>query len=587
MPPIPEGVSSEAWLQIGAKVESGYWVVPERNASGEVTAWVTRYPKIKRARQGDRRGLTLRWPLDNYAGSSDTDPILICEGASDTAAAYSIGLTAVGRPSATTGQEELGTLLEHRHVVFVADRDRAGSYGAKRIAQNLVCVCSSVRVIFPPRDANDLRAAVIQGASREDVMQLVGEADLLPEVSTSSCTESTTPITGRNRQGLSDTKRKLQVRSLEGVEPKEVGWVFSGRIPAGMLTLIAGEPGLGKSTMVADLAARVSSGRCLPVPSEQTEMLPGRVIILTAEDDIERVVVPRLLAAGADMAQIETIEGTRVQGDSSDRPFDLELDLHLLEEHVKIHHETRLVIIDPITAYIGTASKHSHNAAVMRSLLAQVKVFCEKTGCAVLVVTHLNKNEGLASPMARVTGSHAVPAAARAVYLVCEDPDDKNRRLLLTAKLNVAAEPKGLAFRLVSEETSSPPRLKWDETPVDMTAREYLRDNSNQKTDRPADEEAQEFLRSQLHEGPVLATRVRQAAEVAGIGQKAINRAAKVLGVVRKPDGFGQEWKWRLPVETSNAQCLPVSDGGSDPHEIPSRQSASSVADDATRSGGG
>lgn len=569
-PRIPEGISDEIWLKLGAKVEGKNWVLPERDAQGEVTAWVTRFPDVKKARTGDKRGLTLVWPLDPYAGSTDREPIFVCEGASDTAALLSVGLDAVGRASANSGGAILADLLAHRHVVLVADNDAGGTgmRGAVNVSRHLVSRCLSVRIISPPGDAKDARAAVIAGASSDDFLTLAA----LTESVTDSDTSAGTSAAVRDTAGKCETlhsDRRLVVRNLSGVEPKAVEWLWPGRIPAGMLTVIAGEPGLGKSTLTADIAAAVTTGRSWIDAPNLGASKPGRVLFLTAEDDVECTLVPRLIGAGANLDLIDTIDGTSSSADGIPDQLDLDRDLDLMASYIEAHPDTRLIVCDPITAYLGTNARDSHNTAVMRGFLARLKALCDRTTCAILAVSHLNKNSQSNSPTGRITGSLALPAAARSVYYVCEDRDDPSRRLLLTAKINIAREPRGLAFRVVEDSDGGPSHLEWETQPVDLTAREYLSAATGANGNRgAADDAARVWLAYRLGTRSVPTKSVYADGKQAGISRRGLERAAVALGVVKEPVAFGGEWIWRMP----DSAGVPQSPTASHTRAVPSTE---------------
>ncbi len=176
-PPIPDGITREAWLLL-AQPEDDRWVIRERDASGEVTGTAYRDASgAKTFAPGGKRGLIVAWPLDDDAGTNDRDPVLICEGASDTAALLGLGLDAVGVPMAGHCGQMLAELLANRHAAIVADADEAGRRGAEKVAAALLPRCASVRIIEPPNGAKDARAAVIGGADRAAFMALALRAE--------------------------------------------------------------------------------------------------------------------------------------------------------------------------------------------------------------------------------------------------------------------------------------------------------------------------------------------------------------------------------------------------------------------------
>lgn len=335
----------------------------------------------------------------------------------------------------------------------------------------------------------------------------------------------------------------LVIRNLEGVEPEPVEWIWPGRLPAGMLTVIAGDPGGGKSTLAAYIAGVVTTGKpWIDGPSEPSRK-PGRVLFLTAEDDTTRVLVPRLIAAGADRSLIDVIEGVRLTHGSEPEPFCLDRDLPRLRDVIRANADTLVVVIDPVTAYLGKAARDSHNTAVMRGLLAPLKQLSETLGVGVLAISHLNKAQQVTNATYRVNGSLALAAHARAVYLVAAHPEDRERRLLATAKINVGPNPPTLAFRLVGD----PPRIEWESEPVDLSSEELLRQDTVSSASKAGTANAESWLRKFLSHGPVKGEDAKVAAKTDGVSERCLELACKALAVVKGPLIFGGTWHWWLP----------------------------------------
>jgi hypothetical protein len=181
---LPPGTAAHGWLAIGGKRVEGGWRYPERNAQGERIGTLTRWdapaegqPRYTAAK-GGKRGLI--FPADGlpaYAGTSVRDPILVAEGASDTACLHTFAFTAVGAPMAGRGGDELARLLRDRHVVLIGDNDTAGRKSIDSLCAALVGVCESVRFAFPPDGYKDVRSWVADGGVGDaDIARLVEEA---------------------------------------------------------------------------------------------------------------------------------------------------------------------------------------------------------------------------------------------------------------------------------------------------------------------------------------------------------------------------------------------------------------------------
>jgi len=260
---------------------------------------------------------------------------------------------------------------------------------------------------------------------------------------------------------------------LSDVQPESIRWLWPGRIAMGKLTLLCGDPGLGKSFVTLDLAARVSSG--LPWPD--LPLLPndkGGVVLLNAEDDLADTIRPRLDAAEADVSRIASIQAVRriiPTGQTQETDFDLTEDLIALEAAITQTPDCRLVVIDPLTAYLGKTD--SHKNAEVRAVLARLFELASRHRVALLAVTHLNKASTLPA-IYRAMGSLAFVAAARAVWAAVRDNDDETgrRRLFVPIKNNLGTDETGLAYSL--EPAGSTARVIWEPDPVDMRADEAM-----------------------------------------------------------------------------------------------------------------
>src|SRR5437660_11349850 len=220
------------------------------------------------------------------------------------------------------------------------------------------------------------------------------------------------------------------LRCFSDIAPKPLRWVWPGRIPLGKLTLLVGDPGLGKSLLTAGIASCVSRGASFP---DGARCDSGSAILLSAEDDPGDAIRPRLDAAGADVSRVHILDAVRVQltdGSLTEKSFNLETDIALLEGVLREHPDVRLIVIGPISAYLGGTDSHSN--AEVRGLLSPLAALAAKYGVAVLAVTHLRKSAGAA--IYRAISSIAFAAASRAVWAVACDPEDEERRLLVPGK---------------------------------------------------------------------------------------------------------------------------------------------------------
>jgi putative DNA primase/helicase len=329
------------------------------------------------------------------------------------------------------------------------------------------------------------------------------------------------------------------MRTFSEIKPEVLKWLWPGRIPLGKLTLLIGDPGLGKSLVTINIAARISRGSNFP-DGERCEV--GDVIFLSAEDDAADTIRPRLDAAGADVARIHTLEGMRVTlADNSiaERAFNLETGIATLEDAIARIPSVRLIIIDPISAYLGGADSNTN--AEVRGLLSPLATLAAKYGVAVLCVTHLRKSAGAA--VHRAIASIAFAAAARAVWAVASDPADQERRLMLAVKQNLGPNVGGLAFRV--ETRDGLPRLDWEAGTVNLNANDVL-SAVEDREDQSARREAEAWLTELLAEGAVPAQKIKTEAKEAGISWITVGRAKESLAVLAEKSSYRAGWEWRL-----------------------------------------
>ncbi len=336
-------------------------------------------------------------------------------------------------------------------------------------------------------------------------------------------------------------RTRARLVQLRDVRPEEVRWVWWGRVPLGKLTILDGDPGLGKSTIALDLAARISRGD--PMPGESAGELagPAGAVLLTAEDGLADTVRPRLDAAGADTERIVALP---MVADNRGERLPTIADVEAIEEAVE-NVDARLVVIDPLAAYLGDGV-NAHRDHDVRSALAGLAELADRLAFAVLLIRHLNKTPG-GNPLYRGGGSIGLIAAARSGLLVAPDPGDETayRRILASTKSNLSAPPQSVAFHL--ERVGETVRVAWDGETAHRAA-ELLA--AADPDERSAREEARVFLREELATGRQLAEDLKRKASRMGIAERTLKRAKRDLGVNAEREGFSTDgmWYWRLPL---------------------------------------
>lgn len=332
--------------------------------------------------------------------------------------------------------------------------------------------------------------------------------------------------------------------SYASIQRQEIEWLWRDRFAIGKLTLIIGDPGLGKSLITTGtIATNVSRGE--PWPVDKTPAPLGDAILLSAEDDAADTIKPRLEAAGADCSRVHTLQAIREMnsgGPPTERMFSLKRDIAALEEMLATLPECKVVIVDPISAYLDDTDSHK-NAAV-RGLLAPLAALASKRRVAIVAVDHLNKNSKERNSLYRAGGSLGFVAAARAVYVVTKDKEKPERRLLVPIKNNIAAENTALAYTVVTGDNNAP-IIVWESEPVKITADVVL--GSLESEEQRSDTDwAVVVLQQVLSVGPKPAKQVFSECKQAGLSPKQVRRAGKKLGIVPKRTSFSGHWTWAL-----------------------------------------
>lgn len=343
-------------------------------------------------------------------------------------------------------------------------------------------------------------------------------------------------------QAIQASGAAVLIRVSDVVE-RPIEWLWPNRIPLGKITLFQGDPSVGKSTVTLDIAARITKGATWPDGHGTAPQ--GCVILVSAEDGIADTIRPRLTAAGAGLDCVHVLEGFATKEKGGVDPVSLDTHVNQLHALLLERPDVRLVIIDPISAYLGGVDSHVN--ADVRKILGPLSKLAEARAVSFIIVTHMNKSAGTKA-MYRGTGSLAFVAAARAAWAFSKDSGDPTRRLMTLVKNNLAREATGLAYTIVGD----PPHVQWDPTPITTTADEALGSESGSSDDRYEKEDAADFLRELLAAGPKPAKEVFAAAKQAGHSEATIKRAKRSAGVQTVQVGFHGGWMWSLKQSTGD-----------------------------------
>jgi hypothetical protein len=341
---------------------------------------------------------------------------------------------------------------------------------------------------------------------------------------------------------LSGARDDLDPRTdarLSHTMPEHVRWLWPGRIPLGKLTVMEGDPAVGKSTLTLDLAARVTTG--VQWPDGQPGTASASVLLLSAEDGLADTIRPRLEAAGADLDRVVAWgkEWDQQDVDWHLRPVVFPTDLSGLERRIR-RDEARLVVVDVLVAYLSDRID-AHKDQAVRVLLSRLAEVAERSGAAIIMLRHLNKS-GTGPAIYRGGGSIGIIGAARAGYQVIRDGDDPNRRLFACIKLNLAPEPPTLAYQLIGVPELGVAKVDWEANPDPRSADDLHADAVTGPTKlRVAADWLADY--GTTYGGHAHSVDVIAAASQEGISEPTLRRARAKAGIVVADDRSGL-WTW-------------------------------------------
>ncbi len=478
--------------------------------------------------------------VDPFDREVIADDIYWPEGEKDVDTLIRIGLLAITFGGTGDGLPEgCAAYFAGRNVVVLADNDSGGRQHAEKKAALVAPMAASVRVVHFAElaEKGDVSDWIASGRDRGDLERRV------EETSTWNPTRvvESPPIAG------------LEVVCMADVKPASIEWLWPNWVAIGKVSVLAGEGGRGKSTVLCDLAARTSTGGRWPDAAAASPA--GGVIILAAEDDVGDTLVPRLMAAGAELARVFVIRSVR-DGNQRRRGFSMQADLERLEDEIRKRDNIRLIIIDPVSSYLGPVD--SHKNADVRAVLEPLGEMAARMRVAVICNNHFSKGGGSAN--SRVIGSVAFVNQARAAFIVTPDAQDETRMLLIPSKMNIAPIRHGLAYRiegcLIHSEGSeiATSRIMYENTPITINADQALAALSVSGETKSDKSEAIEFLKETLKAGPIAAKDVKKEASDAGISPKSLRSAREALRIKPEKAGFEGGWVWKLPKMPSEAE---------------------------------
>jgi len=429
---------------------------------------------------------------------------------------------------------------------------RAMQMSAEQIERNLVEI-NEARCVPPlrPEEVHEIAASVSRYPAHGTEFNLtIGGKP--PELSGPNAATSTTTV-------QATATKRLSVQTASKVITKRIQWLWKDRVPLGKLTLFVGVPGSGKSLCAGDVAARLSTGNNW-YGAENT-FKPSDTLMLVGEDDVDDTTTPRLEAAGADLSKIHFLKSVITDEGKGETPEEREVqfdrDLTQIEEHLKANPNIRLIVVDPISNYMGAAKMNAEQE--VRSVLIPLKNLAERVGVSIIAVMHLNKKSDT-SAINRVGGAMAFVGVARAAYLFQESDAELEegavnrlqQHFMVLLKCNITKKVDGLVYEIpakpvkVEGSDESMPIIHFIGTTT--TNAEGLLQQKSDSRGRPADAitSAKSWLRDFLKSGPKPSTEViENAKELKNISPRTVEKAKAELGVVSSKSG--RQWLWSLP----------------------------------------
>lgn len=325
------------------------------------------------------------------------------------------------------------------------------------------------------------------------------------------------------------------------LRPAPIKWLWKHWLARGKLHVLAGMPGQGKTTLAMAVAAAVTSGGAFP---DGSSCPLGNVVIWSGEDDAADGLLPKLMAAGADVSRIYFIEGMRVDGQAA--PFDPAQHMPLLLEKMQEIGDVSLLVVDPVVTVV--AGDSHKNTEVRRALQPLVDLGAQ-TGAAVLGISHFSKGGQGQDPAQRVVGSVAFTAVARVVLVAAKTASSEGEdiRIIARGKSNIGPDDGGFEYHLQQREVLpgiEASTVAWGRA-VEGSARDLLTP-PGEDDDRSAVAGAEDFLVELLAQDTVPSKQVFAEAREAGFSVASIRRAADRLGVRKTKGGMNAGWYWRL-----------------------------------------
>ncbi len=444
-----------------------------------------------------------------------TPVVYILEGEKDVETLKALGYVATTSGGTGTWKSEFSQYLRGRHVIIIPDDDEPGELYANQIINDLLGKATDIKVVKLPH-GKDITDYFSCGGTEDVLRMIVAKAPLITKVPAQVYNNGPTTL------------------HCDEIEPEDVSWLWQDRVALGELTMLAGAVGIGKSLWTLYIAARVSTGTVWP--DDRGAPDAGSSYIFTSEDRAKNAIVPRLILAGADLSKVDVVVNA----------FDIDEIIRHMTRELKIRNDIKLIILDPITGYLGKTD--SHKNAEVRRTLTPLCSFADRHNIAILAVTHYAKAQS-SSVDNKVIGSMAFNAIARQVWHVI---DDGKQLLFVQGKKNNTSVQPGLSFAIEKLEYElktgkklTNVRINISPQAVHETAQE-VDDRLNRKPMKT--NIAEDFFEQVLADGPKEKQVIEKLAAEQEIKEHTLRRARVSLGIRTTYEGIGKDRKtlWNL-----------------------------------------
>ena len=481
--------------------------------------------------------------------------VFIVEGEKCADALVKLGFIATTSGGATSAKDANWQILAGRNVVLWPDNDEAGIQYAKDVTVKLVSLNANINQIdivalgLPSK--GDCVDWMVQFQKANNKTATNADIEVLSHLN--EVVQAPARDYLKVRGTLASTSNyypSVTLQCAADITPEPIHWLWNGWLAKGKLHIFAGAAGTGKTTIAIALAATITLGGRFPDGS----LCPaGSVLIWSGEDSPADTLVPRLMAAGADLNKVHFVGDTTA--DDEMRAFDPATDMQSLMIKAATIPDLALLIIDPI---VNAVAGDSHKNGEVRRALQPVVDFGEKLNCAVLGITHFSKGGQGKEPLERVTGSLAFGALARIVLATAKIIEgDTARRIVCRAKSNIGIDDGGYEYDLQQKEVIAgifSSYALWGDA-IEGSARELLAEPDNRETGENGNsalEDAKDFLRELLTEGELAQKQIESDAKGASHSWRTVQRAKKELNIRSNKSKLDNRWYWRLEYNTAN-----------------------------------